>query len=892
MKSSPAEKFSSPEMRQLLHEELDRLRMGHNWIEVNAIAGKLSDVSKSSEDKSLALSALAQASYWTEGEPGRSTPSSKVLSVLDSAIAENPHSPDAIFLSTFFDLIQILPRSQFGPLSSKDQLIDRSLWISKEQLVEKEGNQIEYYEPEKINAVISKLRQMKWDSEWETQSFISKFPFRYLMLVISRIWLGFCLNLLQKYQEALEIYNHSLDILVKFLVYSQSTHSSLSSIQEIIEISQNNILFQNQSLLDLLLEKYREFVEPFGIGIKFGDLINRIIPSKKNTKSTSQHYGDLCEDSIPVKEKFPSDQKITSKAHDTKDLIIIFCQGELFISLVSTISKLRWQTQDFQGFLDIYRSCLDLTGTKNVVETSYHTISMFFYQNRSHPITTAIRSLLLLNFGTRLQLSVPRGRYRTVDLWKSDNFKTSETSDSQKSSSEFEEAILAFLISLEEIPKVFPFKSPLTISANNRLCLGFSICKKYSATAELLRESVANDVENSSLWYKLTLALLASREYDESYLAIRHCLHLSQNDVNALLLASKICLNFLGRTQMAVQYAKQALEALENPGLKLVGKSLSGMKLLCKFTYGVCCAKFAYEVSTFSTRNSLQEEALSSLLEVHESSPHNPKAAFHLALIQADIREISSSIRSIKISLQCDSTNVDYWNLLVLLLSANKSFRKAYITLNAAIEQCGEVKQLLFTKAKVLMQEAEAVTDAQSVFSNASVILSTLKKVVLAEFGSNSVKYFQFRDLMIPYFLSNGSSEVHAEVALENHPKNVLKSYVHATAKFNDPNAFKYQLLLSISDYYIRLYKESKDIQLSHCAFTCLNFARDLGSSAWLPDIYCNLAMICEATDDLDSAQIHYENALAFDATHTRSLVRMGATSQKVNYHHIYFLPT
>jgi tetratricopeptide (TPR) repeat protein len=115
-----------------------------------------------------------------------------------------------------------------------------------------------------------------------------------------------------------------------------------------------------------------------------------------------------------------------------------------------------------------------------------------------------------------------------------------------------------------------------------------------------------------------------------------------------------------------------------------------------------------------------------------------------------------------------------------------------------------------------------------------------------------------------------------------NFPLLALKSHSNAIAKYSDPDAFKYQLLLTLSHFYTFLFKKIQDKKLLTCAFSCLDLARDLGSSAWLPDIYSQLAAICEAQDDLNSAQLHYENALAFDPMHTKSLIRMGRIERKL----------
>lgn len=63
--------------------------------------------------------------------------------------------------------------------------------------------------------------------------------------------------------------------------------------------------------------------------------------------------------------------------------------------------------------------------------------------------------------------------------------------------------------------------------------------------------------------------------------------------------------------------------------------------------------------------------------------------------------------------------------------------------------------------------------------------------------------------------------------------------------RFGAVQSFEYDVLLSIADFYIHLYRSFEDPILLHLAFSCIDFARDLGSSALLPDIYNKVDMNC-----------------------------------------------
>jgi tetratricopeptide (TPR) repeat protein len=105
----------------------------------------------------------------------------------------------------------------------------------------------------------------------------------------------------------------------------------------------------------------------------------------------------------------------------------------------------------------------------------------------------------------------------------------------------------------------------------------------------------------------------------------------------------------------------------------------------------------------------------------------------------------------------------------------------------------------------------------------------------------------------------------------------VLRNQGATVAKYSDPDAIKYQILLSLAEFYSFLFTKIDDPKILSCAFSCLDLARDLGSSFWISDIYSQLAAICELQKDSANAQLHYENSLGFDPFQLKSLIRMGA---------------
>lgn len=65
-----------------------------------------------------------------------------------------------------------------------------------------------------------------------------------------------------------------------------------------------------------------------------------------------------------------------------------------------------------------------------------------------------------------------------------------------------------------------------------------------------------------------------------------------------------------------------------------------------------------------------------------------------------------------------------------------------------------------------------------------------------------------------------------------------MKFYTSNSLKRDDPDWIKYESLLSLSLFYTFVAGNFQLPDAISLAFNCVDFARDLGSSCWLPDIY------------------------------------------------------
>jgi tetratricopeptide (TPR) repeat protein len=77
------------------------------------------------------------------------------------------------------------------------------------------------------------------------------------------------------------------------------------------------------------------------------------------------------------------------------------------------------------------------------------------------------------------------------------------------------------------------------------------------------------------------------------------------------------------------------------------------------------------------TRPSLYTKAIESFEKAIEIAPAAYEGHYYLALQQAEMRDVSKAIVSVKQSLGLNSAHIPSWHLLVLLLSAQKDYERA-----------------------------------------------------------------------------------------------------------------------------------------------------------------------------------------------------------------------
>ena len=461
--------------------------------------------------------------------------------------------------------------------------------------------------------------------------------------------------------------------------------------------------------------------------------------------------------------------------------------------------------------------------------------------------------------------------------------------------------------------------------AERESCLTLARAGEYVVMAEMYRNLLSHQLESPQLWYKLCISLMAARQYNEAYLAITEALNRAPDYVMALLMAGKLCINFLDKAKEAVTYAAHALEVtqastpvspslLDNPlapfkaittpptplspssgpssptsqhgrisngpaqsakpavhalpapptfsftstssnQLTLTPSLHASLLLSCQLLFAISCSKYAYSVSTFQNRKSLQRRALAVLQLAYKHSPSHHKLLFSLACLYADIREVGLSMSVVRQCLAIDRSHVQSWNLLALLLSAQKKYVEAVRACEGRRGKGCEV--LVVTKARLLGEMGQ--------FDEACKCMTELVS------GAFHKDEYEVRE-------SKGALKSRRPIFRQRKGQQPQAPSLQVL-NIDDPTLFKADILLLLSHLYAQQYSTttSGDAELLNDAYDCVHKCRAIAPSSLLPTIHAQLASLSLLSNSPSTALHHFESALALDSTHTPSLVGLAS---------------
>ncbi|XVF81026.1 hypothetical protein PTKIN_Ptkin15bG0123300 [Pterospermum kingtungense] len=259
-----------------------------------------------------------------------------------------------------------------------------------------------------------------------------------------------------------------------------------------------------------------------------------------------------------------------------------------------------------------------------------------------------------------------------------------------------EEAILLLMILLRKVYLKIIEWDP---SILDHLSFALSMSGDLRALANQIEELLPGVITRKERYHILALCYYGAGE-DLVALNLLQKLLSSCGDphfVPALLMASRICGEKPNLAEEGINFARRALEDLEDECSELEGTG--------KLLLGVARSTHSKSALSYSERDSRQSEALQTLESAWKiTSVKDPNILYYISLENAEQRKLEAALYYAKSLLKLEGgSNIKGWLLLARILSAQKRFVDGEIAVNAALDQTGKWDQgeLLRTKAKL-----------------------------------------------------------------------------------------------------------------------------------------------------------------------------------------------
>lgn len=276
----------------------------------------------------------------------------------------------------------------------------------------------------------------------------------------------------------------------------------------------------------------------------------------------------------------------------------------------------------------------------------------------------------------------------------------SQTEGSFVPKNNLEEAILLLMILLK---KWYLGKTHWDPSVMEHLTFALSLCGETSVLAKHLEEVLPGIYPRTERWYSLALCYSAASDNEAALNLLKKSLNRNEtpNDINALLLAAKICSSDYFLASEGVEYARRAVTNAES--------SDGHFKSVALHFVGSCLANKSKISSSDHQRSLLQAEALKSLSEALSLDRHNPDLIFDMGVEYAEQRNMHAALKCAKQFIDSTGGSVAKgWRLLSLVLSAQQRYSEAEVVTDAALDETTKWEQghLLRIRAKLKVAQS------------------------------------------------------------------------------------------------------------------------------------------------------------------------------------------
>ncbi|XP_014672709.1 PREDICTED: tetratricopeptide repeat protein 7B-like [Priapulus caudatus] len=363
---------------------------------------------------------------------------------------------------------------------------------------------------------------------------------------------------------------------------------------------------------------------------------------------------------------------------------------------------------------------------------------------------------------------------------------------------------------------------------------------QYSMLCETFERAMKFSFEDFHIWFQFALALICSGKYKRALHVLKECMNINPSEPVIPLLAAKICLEQLYKLDDGIRFAHQVISVGENHDLCYKGYLMLGISYSLK----------SDEAHIQSDRQQFQKKALDSFYRAQALDPDDPLCEFYIALQHAIARQVPLALEHVKKALDLCSEHKHSLQLLAMLLSANKQYRKALQIIELALNNYPDDVNLLFVKVR--LQE---------------LCLGTDEAVLTCKQMLHKWKTDFEEEMLSCYSYGRGLNKLRDRTTQDvietaSYPKSLLRSiYDVRTVHYGqDGDGESIELYLS----------SDQPVEAERCV-------QEASSTFPLSHLVLHMkGRIFEHRREFEEAKQHYEHAIAINPYYVKSLQHLG----------------
>ncbi|KAL8622969.1 hypothetical protein ACOMHN_027090 [Nucella lapillus] len=371
---------------------------------------------------------------------------------------------------------------------------------------------------------------------------------------------------------------------------------------------------------------------------------------------------------------------------------------------------------------------------------------------------------------------------------------------------------------------------------------------QFGLLCETFERALRFSYEEFHIWHQFANSLICAGKYTRALLVLAECHRLKPRNPVVPLQAAKLCYEYLHMNEQGIQWSKKAIAIGNGHPLMPRGHLALGIGLSLR----------ASEVKLQGERKALYKEALAAFRQAHELDPQDYLAAFHVALQLAILRQ-------------------EYPENLSLLLTKSK-LEEVLLGPEDALTSCRQMMKL--------WKDIHEIEDKDDSDGRSRIVdRNTFDKRSLAQLTMNE-------------FSDRGSGSVRAESVAASRMERALSEVASSLNSSYMPRhgsqqswLLQAQIWLQLAELYLVLDKVSEAeacvvetsamFPLSHQVYFMVSEAEAcvVETSAMFPlshQVYFMRGRILEHKQQFQEARICYENAIAINPGHTKSLHHLG----------------